>query len=168
MRALQKVDNFMHWLLRAMLIAVFGIMTVIATVQIIFRFVLQNPLTWTDEVCRYCLIWITLLGVAVAAERKSHISIDFICNIVPASVVVVLEKFWNICSIVFCGFVIKYGFDLAVLNMAQYSAGMHIQLGYIYFAVPIGGIGIIYYNLVQLFGIDKRLAAIKNTEKEKK
>lgn len=168
MKALQKIDSFMHAFLKVMLVIIFAVMTIIASVQIFYRFVLLNPLTWTDEICRYCLIWVTLLGVAVAAERKSHISIDFIRNIVPAKAMPILEKFWNICSIVFCAFVIYYGFELAELNMAQYSAGMHIRLGYIYYSVPIGGIGIFYYNLMQLFGFDKRLAAMKNAEKEEK
>ncbi len=166
MKSLLKIDNIMHTLLKAMLIIIFAMMTIVASIQIFYRFVLLNPLTWTDEFCRYCLIWTTLLGVGVAAERKSHISIDIICNLLPQKGLIVLGKLWNLCSVAFCIVLIKYGLDLTVLNMAQYSAGMHIRLGYIYYAVPIGGISIIYYNLIQLFGLDKKFETLRAAGKE--
>lgn len=166
MKTLLKIDNIMHSLLKAALVIIFVLMTIVAAIQIFYRFVLENPLTWTDEFCRYCLIWITLLGIGVAAERRSHISIDVICNLLPQKGLAILGKFWNLCSIAFCIVLIKYGFELAVLNMAQYSAGMHIQLGYIYYAVPIGGIFSVYYNLAQLLGLDKKFTALRTGEKE--
>lgn len=165
MKALLKFDDAIHTVLKIVLVVIFGLMTIVASIQIFYRFVLEHPLTWTDEFCRYCMIWMTLIGVSVAAERKTHIQIDVVVNLLPPKGLVALSKFWNICSIVFCILLTKYGFDLAMLNMAQFSAGMHIQLGWIYFAVPIGGIFTVYYNIVQLLGVDKKLAALRSDEK---
>lgn len=163
---LKKVDDFISKLLKILLVIIFTVLTVTALLQVFFRFVMQNPLTWTDEVCRYCLIWLTLLGIGVASQRKSHISIDIICNVLPKKVLAVLRKFWNICAIVFCIIVFKYGAQLVVLNMAQYSAGMHIQLGYIYISVPAGALFILYYNAIQLFNLDQKFAGLDGVKKE--
>lgn len=165
MKVLLKFDSFMHTLLKVALVIIFALITIVASIQIFYRFVLENPLTWTDEFCRYCLIWLTLVGIGVAAERKSHIAIDVVCSRLPPKGLAVLSKFWNLCVLAFCAVLIKYGCDLAALNMAQYSAGMHVQLGYIYYAVPFGGIFTAYYNLLQLFGLDKKLAVLKTAEK---
>lgn len=166
MKALKKLDDIINIILKYLIILIFVALTIVALLQVFFRFVMRNPLTWTDEVCRYCLIWLTLLGIGVAAKRRSHISIDIICNFLPQGAKKVLGKFWNFCAIVFCAFLIKYGFDLVVLNMAQYSAGMHIQLGYIFIGVPLGALFILYYNLVQLLGLDVKYAQLEAKEKE--
>lgn len=93
MKILLKLDSFIHSLLKVILVIVFALMTVVASIQIFYRFVLQNPLTWTDEFCRYCLIWLTLVGIGVAAERRSHIAIDIVCNLLPTKGLFILSKF---------------------------------------------------------------------------
>lgn len=165
LKILHKINKTIDKIVYVFLVAVFILMAVVALIQVFYRFVLQHPLTWTDELCRYALIWLTLLSIGVATKRKSHISIDLIKNALSGKALKVFEKFWNLCAIVLCVVIVKYGMELVTLNMVQFSAGMHLRLGYVYYALPVGGILIIYYSLLQLFGLDQKLEEMDREEK---
>ena len=47
------------------------------TWQVITRFILNNPSSWTEEVATYLMIWVGLLGSAVALNRRAHLGIDY-------------------------------------------------------------------------------------------
>jgi TRAP-type transport system small permease protein len=53
-------------------------MCIIVFLGVFFRYVLGDPLTWTEEIARLCLVWITFLGTYLAYRRNLHISIDVV------------------------------------------------------------------------------------------
>ncbi len=53
------------------------------TMQIFFRYALGQPLSWSDEVCRYVFIWFTFLGVSYCTLTNNHIRIDIIETLIP-------------------------------------------------------------------------------------
>ncbi|NIX00358.1 MAG: TRAP transporter small permease subunit, partial [Phycisphaerae bacterium] len=53
-----------------------GVLVIDVTWQVITRFVLKNPSSWTEELATYLLIWVGLLGAAVALHRGAHLGID--------------------------------------------------------------------------------------------
>ena len=57
-----------------------NIMLIIVTVEIIvgvfFRYVLRDPLYWSEEVARYFLLWIAMLGASVVTQRREHLRLD--------------------------------------------------------------------------------------------
>ena len=58
-------------------------MAVVVFLQVIFRYVLNLPLFWTEELARYCLVWSSLLGSAVAVKRGQHIAVDIFMERLP-------------------------------------------------------------------------------------
>ena len=46
--------------------------------QVITRFVLHNPSKYTEELLRYMLIWLTMMGVPYAYGQNSHLAINLI------------------------------------------------------------------------------------------
>ena len=56
--------------------AIMAALVVVVLFQVIARYVLRIPLSWSEEVARYLLVWGTLLGAAAATARSQHIVID--------------------------------------------------------------------------------------------
>lgn len=54
-----------------------AILSVVVLLQVVFRYALNNPLHWTEEMARFLLIWIVLLGAAIGIKRKSHFPLIF-------------------------------------------------------------------------------------------
>jgi len=59
---------------------------IVTTMQVVLRYGFNNPQTWAEEVSRYLLAWIILLGAAIAVARKSHIRVDIVETLLPDSV----------------------------------------------------------------------------------
>ena len=68
------------------LIGLFSLILGIILVAVIFRYVLNQSLSWSDEVVRYLFVWFTLLGAALALRDRNHIRVEYFVERLPAGV----------------------------------------------------------------------------------
>ena len=61
----------------------FGGMIFAAFAQVIFRLILKSPLAWSEEVCRYCFVWLVFLGGGWAVSGDAHFRVDFMIALFP-------------------------------------------------------------------------------------
>jgi TRAP-type C4-dicarboxylate transport system permease small subunit len=61
----------------------FIVLIILATAQVLFRYVIRYPLPWTEELARFTLVWVTFLGAASATRRKLHLAVDFFIARLP-------------------------------------------------------------------------------------
>ncbi len=110
----------------------------LAFLQVFCRFVLNDSLTWSEEMCRYLFVWMVFLGAGVGVLHRRHIIIDIVPNMIPASV----KKYYNIVIslliIAFTLLLMRYGLVFAQRGMRQNSPAMQIPLGYIYAGIILG------------------------------
>lgn len=119
--------------------------------QVFTRFILKNPSSFTEELARFLLIWVGLLGAAYASGQKMHLSIDILVRGVrgktrrTAELVIQALIFGFALSVLLIG-----GTRLVVitLKLNQVSASLRIQLGYVYAVLPLSGMLIMFYALV--------------------
>ncbi len=74
------------WLKRRaenVIVALIAIMFVSFLLQIAFRYLLNRPLGWTDEVTVLCWVWLVLWGAAFILSDKDEIRFDIVYELVP-------------------------------------------------------------------------------------
>lgn len=64
----------------------FSILILVCFLQVLFRFVLNLPLAWTEELSRYVFILMVYLGASAAALEGKHVRVELIDSILPAKV----------------------------------------------------------------------------------
>lgn len=139
-----RIDNTIKNILNVLL--VFLVLDVCW--QVLTRFVLPEPSSYTEEIARFLLIWIGLLGAAHAYRQNMHLGIDFFVQKFDQST----QKKIRIFVLLSCAFFaisvfIVGGINLAniTLQLKQHSAALGIKMGYIYFVLPItGGLILLY------------------------
>ena len=114
-----------------------AIMAVVVLLEVIFRYALHLPLFWTDELARYCLVWASLLGAAVALKRGEHIAVAFFVDRFPERVskaLTILGQFSvaTLLMVMFWG-----GIKLVMITSAQISPALRIPMAIPYLALPI-------------------------------
>lgn len=146
-RAKKRIDK----LLELALILLMGSNVLNVLWQVFTRFVLRNPSSYTEELARYLLIWVGLLGASYAAGKKMHLAIDVVLqglgNKAKGWVEIVIQVFIFLFSL----FVMVVGGIRLVsitLTLAQTSAALQIKLGYVYLVLPLSGIVIMFYAVV--------------------
>jgi TRAP-type C4-dicarboxylate transport system permease small subunit len=145
---LGKIISWMNEIIKYVLIVIMVTLILAVFFQVLFRFILNQPLAWTEELARYCLIWITFLGASYAMSLKAHIGLSIVVDRSP----VFLKQFFiilaGLVSIGFFWIMIQQGFNLASRSMTQLSPVLRLPMGYIYLVIPISGI-FLAINLLQ-------------------
>ena len=64
------------WLLEVTAGLLIGAITVLVSVQVFARYVLNNTPPWSEELCRYLFVWASFLGACVAMRRAAPLGVD--------------------------------------------------------------------------------------------
>lgn len=137
MRILRKINEHIEeWILVTLLAASLTSITL----QIIMRFIFSNSLTWSEELARYCFIWLIYIGIAYGVKKSRHICLDVVFDILPDTLKKVFILISNVLVGVFALVVIYYSTFLIdqLMTFGQKSAAMRVDMVYVYISVPIG------------------------------
>ena len=146
--------------LELLVMVVVAVLVVDVLWQVFTRFILKNPSTWTEELAIFMLIWVSLLGSAVALNRGAHLGIDYFVGKLSPKKRLYTEVFVFLCISLFSVTVMVLGgIDLvfSTLNLQQLSPALGIKVGYVYLAIPISGFFLALYSII---GLVERLAQL--------
>ncbi|MCG9780616.1 TRAP transporter small permease [Photobacterium damselae] len=167
------VKQFNNCLRKALeyLLAFFMIVMIIAVVwQVFTRFVLQDPASFTDELSRYLLMWIGILGGAYTYSVKRHLALELLTSKLGVRGQKILGIIINLVICAFAAVTLVYGGGEMVsstLRHGQISPGITIfgeslKMGYVYLVVPFSGALIFYYGLVDIYKLSISFVSLKN------
>lgn len=140
------------------LIILMGVMVLNVTWQVVSRYVFQAPSSFTDELSRYMLIWLGMLGSAYVAGQNNHLAIDILPQKLTGKPKMRLMIFIHIIIIAFVlPVMILGGGNLVYITyvLEQRSATLQVPLAYVYAIIPISGLLVLYYQISSI-GIIKR------------
>jgi TRAP-type C4-dicarboxylate transport system permease small subunit len=139
-----RVDTVLGWVLAAMM----GFATLNVLWQVFTRYVLGDPSAYTDELSRYLLIWVGLLGASYAAGKRMHLAIDLLPTRLTGRAHEALGLVIDGVIFLFALGVMVFGGARLValtLMLEQTSAALRVPLGYVYLALPVSGLLIMFY-----------------------
>jgi len=108
--------------------------------QIFCRYVLLDPISWTDEAMRYAMVWVAFLAGSALVFRQEHMALNVFDTIKSKAVVWLLKTFVLVSIFGFAVLLIIYGWPLAIRNIKQFSPSSQVPLVWAYLAVPVGGV----------------------------
>jgi len=138
-------------ILSMVLITLMALMVLDVTWQIFTRFLTDSPSSWTEELARFLLIWIGLLGAAWAYRKRAHLGLSYLVDKQNAQRQKWLAIFSYLASAFFALTVMVYGGSQLVqltLELNQVSASLGWKIGYVYLVIPVSGLLITFYALV--------------------
>lgn len=122
--------------------------------QVVSRYVLNSPSSFTDEFARFSLIWIGMLGAAYAFGCNAHLAIDMLVTKVQGKVLKVVKIVICLLVIGFLISVMVIGGGILTMNtLTQISPALEIPMGYVYSILPFTGILNTCYIVIELVKI---------------
>lgn len=143
------IDKYLGYFLVLLMM----VMTLDVLWGVLTRYVFGSQADWSEELARFLLIWIGLLGAAYAAGQKMHLAIDLLMPKLDEGKQRSLAIFINSLVILFAFAVLVVGgFRLIYLTqlLGQLSAALRIPMYLIYMVIPISGLLVIYYKIHDL------------------
>ena len=145
----EKLDKVLEWIL----IVLMSLMTLDVLWGVFTRYVMGSQASWSEELARYLLIWIGILGAAYASGKHLHLAIDlFPESLAPAKkrrlmvIINLLVIFFVIAAMVIGGSRLVY----VVTYLGQESAALKWPLGAVYSVMPISGVIIVYHKICDI------------------
>lgn len=137
--------------LRGLLVLqIFGL-TVCVFAQVFSRYVLQDSISWTEELARYILVYMTFTGTALAAHDNSHINVDFFVNSLPSVAQKVIHVVSDLLMCVAAAILLYYGWRFTSLSQDTVSPALDQSMAWVYAAMPFAGVLMLFYGVIRLF-----------------
>ena len=136
-----------------MLMVIMAVMVMNVTWQVFSRYVIQSPSSFTDELSRYLLVWLGMLGAAYVAGQGNHLAIDILPTKLTGEAKRKLLMVINVVIILFViPVMIMGGTNLVYITfiLEQKSATLQLPLAYVYMMIPFSGLLVLFYQLVDL------------------
>ena len=147
MKLKAKIDK----ILENILIAFMSILVIDVLWQVLSRYILSSPSSFTDELAGFLLIWVGLLGAAYAAGKQGHLAIDLLVQRSKPETQKNLLIVINVVVALFALLVMIVGGSWLVATRFMFnvnSAALHLPLGYVYIVLPFSGVLILYYSIL--------------------
>lgn len=154
------IKNGLNRLLEQVVIWAMGILVLDVVWQVLSRYILNSPSSWSEELAIILLIWVSLLGASVGFVRKSHLGVDFfVRKMAPGTrqrtelVVHLVVAFFAASILLFGGSRIAY----LTLLYGQRTPALGIRMGLVYLALPLSGFFILIFSVEQIIEVFNRL-----------
>ena len=143
------MDRAVNWCLALLMAA----MVAVVSAQVWCRFVLNDPLAWSEEAGRYLFVWISFLGAAAGVRYQVHLGIDLLQKLLPDRPYRLAVVLGNLMVQIFLLVIVWEGFKILEIVQFQESASMHISMRYPYLAVPVGAVLMLINSLRVSVGV---------------
>jgi TRAP-type C4-dicarboxylate transport system permease small subunit len=114
------------------------VMAVSMAWQVIGRYAFGRAPGWSEELCRFLMLWVTMLGSAAVVRRGGHLTVTALLDVLPPAACSLLLALRDALMVATCGLLAWQGWLFAELNGDQDSAAMEIAMTWPYAAIPVG------------------------------
>lgn len=150
---LEKIDKALavvFEILKVVLIILLVGMVAILCAHIWRRYVMNNSLTWSEELLKILLVWFGMLSVAVLAARREHVAIVVFKNKMPKALADFFTKFTQLLIVLVCILGVYLGFKYCVTAGYRLTPALRIPYSWAYSSIPVSFIFIALFELRNL------------------
>ncbi|CAK1842992.1 TRAP transporter small permease [Vibrio crassostreae] len=157
---MNKLVSYINKGLAAFTVSLSSFLVLCVIWQVLSRYVIGKPSTVTDELARYLFMWVALIGAAYTTGLKRHLAIDLLTMKLTGKRKLINEIVIQIAIATFSYIVLVHGgsqLAAKTLAMGQLTPALGLEMGYIYFCLPISGALMIFYSVVFTYERVKQL-----------
>jgi TRAP-type C4-dicarboxylate transport system permease small subunit len=118
--------------------------------QVVNRWLVKASIPWTEELARYCFVWLSCVGISLGVRQNRHMNVDLIDKYLSEKNRCLLGGMVDVVFVVLCFFVVYCGMKYVskLKNYGQKSAALQLEAWVIYLAGPVG-FGLSLFRIVQ-------------------
>lgn len=154
---MNKVRFIIDKVMRIFCAVAFASMVLLTVWQVLTRYILNSPSTWSEELASYIFAWVTILGAAYVFGKREHMAIPIFVELFPIKTQRILAIISEIIILIFAVVILVYGgTSITLLGMGQLSSSLGIQMGVFYSVIPISGVFTAIYSILNIYDLSKK------------
>jgi len=146
-RVVAKIEDFL-------VVIALVIVTGSVFVGVVFRYMLNAPLTWTDELALIAFVWLVFIGAGVCTRNRSHMGIDMVVRRLSEQTARRVHSIGNVIVMGILVALVYFGASHALYAAHSRTTVLRIPWTYIFLSVPTGSGFMFIHLLHQLWGKD--------------
>ena len=166
-----KVNKFINNIEEYFAVISLLIASLLIFVQVVLRYAFNISLVWSEEIARYLIIWLILIGSSIAVRERAHAAVDAVVSFLPQLAKQIFSVLANLTGVAFCIILIRSG-AITVSNVIEFgnvTPAIGIPMAIPYLSLSVGG-SLMLFRFVQLLFEDlkgvNRNKKINSSEKE--
>ncbi len=153
--AVRRINDVLLAACRGAIIALMTAIAVIMMAAVLWRYGLNNAISWSEEAAKYLMVWLAFVGAPVALRVGGHVSIDLLVRSLPARIAQLLHALISLTVIGIMVMLVWKGWGVAQVGARQVASTFGLSMVYVYAAVPLGA------ALTGLVALEQLLAALR-------
>ena len=151
MKTVAYIRKWMDKIIMGACIVLFGLMVIVGSYQIITRYFFNKPSTVSEELLTFSFVWMALLASAYVFGIRDHMRMGFLADKIQGKGRIVLDIVIEILILVFALLTLVWGGSAIMqLSMQQMTASLGVPMGYIYTILPVSGVAIVVYSILNI------------------
>lgn len=138
LQRLIKLNDMILKLCKGVAIVLIAVMTVLVLVQVFFRYVLNDSFTWTEELARFMMVWMTFMTAPIAYRMGSNVSLDLVYKLFKGRLHFLLKIILHLAALTTLYLLFDKSLGLVERGEHSTATSMPIPMSYIYISLPIG------------------------------
>lgn len=129
-----------NWIVERVCVALLALLVLDVWLGVLVRYLIPLPLTFTEELARYLMIWMALLAVSSGIAHREHIGVEFIFGRLPAPVRRWLALAFDVMAFAFFAALFFYGIGFAAKGFSRLTMIYSLPKGYPFMGVPLAAL----------------------------
>lgn len=143
----QMIDKAVEWFSIALVI----VMVLLVLWQIIARYLLNNPSSFSEALTRYLFVWLVLITSTYAFGSRDHMYISALNDRLRGKTRTVVNILIEILTILFAACVMVFGGSIITrMQMVSLDSSLHIPMGVVYAVIPVCGVITVFYCICNI------------------
>ena len=144
------LDSVFVWVLKLAMVLLVA-MVILVFLNVVLRYGFSSGIRWSEEISLVIVIWFTFIAMALGVKEGLHINVDILPKKLPKVFFTTLTCLRDILVILIGGIMIYYGWKLTLNGARSFLPATHIPNSINYLVLPIAGVFIGLYALINLY-----------------
>ena len=149
-RVVVKLDSILGSLINTVAVLLLTLIFILGLAQVFWRFILNHPIVWSEEMIRLTYVWICYLGWIIAERADSPIRITALSNRLPKEMQKWLQVFCHLLTILFSVLMVIYGGRLIGAGAKRTAVSFPMNYAIVYLMGPICNFLICCYEIARI------------------
>jgi TRAP-type transport system small permease protein len=128
-----------------------ALMILLLSSGVFFRYVLNDPIVWSESIAKLLIVWMTFLGASIAFYDGSHIKVDSLIDYLSDKYRNIIRSFVEILTVLTISYMAYLGFLYFEGTVSSVSPILGISMGFFSFGMPLLFVFSVFHILVRAF-----------------
>lgn len=151
---MKQIRKVLNMILNILAGGSFLAMTILTCWQVLTRYVLGNPSSWSEELVSYLFAWMALLGASLVVGERGHMNIPILVDKMDPTAKKGFAVFAELVACLFAAVILVFGgVQITSLAMGQMTSSLGVAIGVFYIVLPLSGMLNIIYTILNIIEI---------------